>query len=223
MRSYSQYCSIARALDVVGERWSMLIFRELLLQGPCRFTDVKNGLPGIATNLLSSRLKELEDAGLIRREDAPPPVASTLYILTPTGAALEPVLKSLAAWGLQFMVDEREDDAFQSQWLGYPASWFMADAGPSGPLVVIQLVSGDQAAFVEIGGGAVRSRVGRAPRSDLELQGPPRSILGLLTGVIDFDQATQLGLVSKGDIGALARLQPVGDGAPAASTASASV
>src|SRR4051812_49531567 len=72
MRSYGQYCSIARALDVVGDRWTLLIVRELLLQGPCRFTDLKNGLPGIAANLLSGRLKELEDASLIGREAAPP-------------------------------------------------------------------------------------------------------------------------------------------------------
>ena len=87
MRSYGQYCSIARALDVVGDRWTLLIVRELLLQGPCRFTDLKNGLPGIATNLLSTRLKELEDAGLISREDAPPVLASARRTGPPSRAA----------------------------------------------------------------------------------------------------------------------------------------
>jgi DNA-binding HxlR family transcriptional regulator len=119
MRSYGQYCSIARALDVVGDRWTLLIVRELLLQGPCRFTDVKNGLPGVAANLLSTRLKELEDAGLITREDAPPPVATALYALSEDGLALEPVLKALGLWGLRFMTDERPDDAFQARWLAY--------------------------------------------------------------------------------------------------------
>src|SRR6266542_3441432 len=98
MRSYGQYCSIARALDIVGDRWTLLIVRELLLQGPCRFTDLKNGLPGVAANLLSTRLKELEAAGLITREDAPPPVATVLYTLSETGLALEPVLKALGLW-----------------------------------------------------------------------------------------------------------------------------
>src|SRR6266566_415342 len=101
MRTYGQYCSIARALDLVGDRWTLLIVRELLLQGPCRFTDLKNGLPGIATNLLSTRLTELEDAGLISRENAPPPIATVLYSLTDSGLALEPVLKSLGLWGLR--------------------------------------------------------------------------------------------------------------------------
>src|ERR1700728_1589947 len=117
MRSYGQYCSIARALDVVGDRWSLLIVRELLLQGPCRFTDLKNGLPGIAPNLLSSRLRELEDGGLVARQDAPPPVATVLYTLTPSGLSLEPVLKALGLWGLRYMTEERPDDAFQAQWL----------------------------------------------------------------------------------------------------------
>ena len=70
MRSYGQYCSIAKALDVVGDRWTLLIIRELMIRGACRYTDLKNGLPGIATNLLADRIRELESAGLIRREDA---------------------------------------------------------------------------------------------------------------------------------------------------------
>ena len=73
MRSYGQYCSVAKALDVIGDRWSLLVIRELLLQGPCRYTDLRNGLPGIATNLLSDRLRELEAAGLVRLGDAPSP------------------------------------------------------------------------------------------------------------------------------------------------------
>src|SRR5512140_994516 len=119
VRSYGQYCSIARALDIVGDRWTLLIVRELLLQGACRFTDLKNGLPGIATNLLSTRLKELEEAGLVAREDAPPPVATALYTLSDRGLELEPVLKALGLWGLQFMGEERPGEAFQAQWLAY--------------------------------------------------------------------------------------------------------
>ena len=84
MRTYGQFCAVARALDLVGDRWTLLIVRELLLQGPCRFTDLKNGLPGIATNLLSERLKELEAAGLITREAVAPPVATNVFKLTDT-------------------------------------------------------------------------------------------------------------------------------------------
>lgn len=129
MRSYSQQCAIARALDVVGERWTLLVIRELLLRGPSRFTDLKNGLPGIASNLLSSRLKELEEAGLITREEAPPPIATTLYALTPNGSALEPVLKALGIWGYQFMAEEREGDASRPYWEEYADSLYRSVAG----------------------------------------------------------------------------------------------
>src|SRR3954462_12379552 len=181
MRSYGQYCSIARALDVVGDRWTLLIVRELLLRGPCRFTDLKNGLPGIAPNLLSGRLKELEHAALISREDAPPPIATTVYTLTPDGVALEPVLKALGLWGLRHMTVERDEDTVQAHWLGYAPTWFTTDADPDAPPAVIQLIAAGQEAIIEIGGGQIHSRIGRAPDPDLTLTGPPRAILGLLT------------------------------------------
>ena len=87
MRSYDEYCALAKSLDVVGDRWTLLIVRELELRGACRYTDLRNGLPGIATNLLADRLRELESEGLVAREEAPPPIASTLFRLTPAGAS----------------------------------------------------------------------------------------------------------------------------------------
>lgn len=211
MRTYGQYCSIARALDLVGDRWTLLIVRELLLRGSCRFTDLKNGLPRVAANLLSTRLKELEDAGLISRQDAPPPVATVLYTLTEDGLALEPVLKALGLWGLRYMGDERPDDVFQARWLAYASTWLTTDADPDAPPVVIQLLAADEHAVIEVGGGQVRTRVGRAAAPDLVLGGPPRAILGLLTGLIDFDVATEIGLTSRGRRDVLARLQPVAE------------
>ncbi len=211
MRTYGQYCSIARALDVVGDRWTLLIVRELLLQGPCRFTDLKNGLPGIAANLLSARLKELEDAGLISREDAPPPVATVLYTLTENGLTLEPVLKAFGLWGLRYMAEERPADAFQARWLAYAPAWFTTDADPGAPPVVIQLLASDEQAVIEVGGGQVRTWIGRAAHPDLVLDGPPRAILGLLTGVIDIDLATSIGLTVRGRRDVLTRLRPVAE------------
>src|SRR5437867_2184126 len=99
MRSYGQLCSVAKALDVVGDRWTLLIVRELLLRGACRYTDLRDGLPGIATNLLADRLRELEGAGLVSREEAPPPIATTLFHLTQRGKDLEPVMLSIGRWG----------------------------------------------------------------------------------------------------------------------------
>ena len=209
MRSYGQYCSIARALDLVGDRWTLLIVRELLLQGSCRFTDLKNGLPGVATNLLSTRLKELEDAGLISREDAPPPVATALYTLTEDGLSLEPVLKALGLWGLRYMAEERAGDAFQARWLAYAPGWFTTDADPDAPAAVIQLVAAGEEAVIEVDGGQVRTRAGRATDPDLLLSGPPRAVLGLLLGKIGIDDATAIGLTTQGRRDVLARLQPV--------------
>ncbi|MFE2595721.1 winged helix-turn-helix transcriptional regulator [Streptomyces sp. NPDC059396] len=209
MRSYGQYCSIARALDVVGDRWTLLIVRELLLQGPCRFTDIKNGLPGIAANLLSTRLKELEAAGLISREDAPPPIATVLYRLTESGQELEPALKALGLWGLRFMADERPDDAFQARWLAYAPEWFTTDADPDAPPAVIQLIASDELAVIELRNGRVHTRLGRATDPDLVLDGPPRAVLGLLSGLINLERAGQLGLSTTGRQDLLTRLRPV--------------
>lgn len=100
-KSYNQNCPIARGLDVLGERWTLLILRELL-GGPRRYSDLRAELPGIATNLLAERLKELENAGLVDRAELPPPVARTVYTLSDTGwQRVPPVLQSLARFGLE--------------------------------------------------------------------------------------------------------------------------
>src|SRR4029453_19587228 len=93
------HCAVARALDVVGDRWSLLIVRELLARGPSRYTDLRAGRPGIASNVLVERLRDLVDADIVAREYAPPPVAADLYRLTLRGEALEPVLYELGRWG----------------------------------------------------------------------------------------------------------------------------
>jgi DNA-binding HxlR family transcriptional regulator len=97
-RTYGDLCGIARALDVVGERWALLVVRELLL-GPKRFTDLRDGLPGASANILSQRLRELEAAGVVARRTLPPPAASRVYELTERGRELEPVLDALGRWG----------------------------------------------------------------------------------------------------------------------------
>jgi DNA-binding HxlR family transcriptional regulator len=97
-RSYEDPCGIARALDRIGERWSLLVVRELLL-GPRRFTDLRAGLPRASPNVLSQRLDELEAAGVLQQRTLPPPAGATVYELTPWGAELEPAILALARWG----------------------------------------------------------------------------------------------------------------------------
>src|SRR5437588_3895025 len=151
MRSYGHYCAVAKGLDVVGDRWTLLIVRELLLQGGCRYTDLQHGLPGIATNLLSERLKELEENGLIRREAAPPPIATTLYDLTDAGRELEPVLRALGRFGARFMPAPTGDEAFRGHWLAFPVSEFLRDGEPEAPPAVIEVRTGEQPAITEAG------------------------------------------------------------------------
>src|SRR5262249_49373954 len=112
MRTYDQYCAIAMALDAVGDRWTLLIVRELLIQERCRYTDLRNGLPGIASNLLVDRLRELEERGIVTREEAPPPIATTLFRLTPRGEALKPVLAALGQWGAPLLAQAPEHAPF---------------------------------------------------------------------------------------------------------------
>jgi len=208
MRSYGQYCSVAKALDVVGDRWTLLIIRELLLQGPCRYTDLRNGLPGIATNLLAGRLSELEGAGLVRREEAAPPVATTLFRLTEAGAGLEPALEALGAWGLRYMAEPAEGDEFRSHWFTFPVELFLHDAEPDGLPLSIELRPGGRPAVVEVSGGEVHTRLGSATSPDLILEGGPRIILGLLGAFLSPAQAQELGLLITGDPALLRRLQP---------------
>jgi DNA-binding HxlR family transcriptional regulator len=100
MRTYGDGCGIAHALDVVGERWALLVVRELLL-GPKRFTDLRNGLPNASPNVLAQRLRELEQAAVVRRRKLPPPAGSSIYELTEWGRALKPIVMSLGAWAIR--------------------------------------------------------------------------------------------------------------------------
>jgi DNA-binding HxlR family transcriptional regulator len=206
MRSYGQYCSIAKALDVVGDRWSLLIIRELLVRDGLRYTDLKDGLPGIATNLLSDRIRQLESAGLVRREDAAPPIATTLFRLTEAGAELLPVLDALARWGVRFMIDPPGGDVFRGQWFAFPVSLFLHDRDPDGPPASIELRTASGPVVVEVSGGSVHVRLGAAAAPDLILEGEPRLILGILVGVITAAEAADLGLEISGDAALLDRV-----------------
>jgi DNA-binding HxlR family transcriptional regulator len=221
MRSYGQYCSIAKALDVVGDRWNLLIIRELLIRGACRYTDLKNGLPGIATNLLSDRIRELESAGLIRREDAPPPVAATLFHLTEAGAELEPVLDAVGRWGVRYMAEPADGDEFRGHWFAFPVLFFLHDRDPDGPPTSIELRAASSPVVVEVAGGSARIRLGAAAAPDLVLQGKPQLILGLFAGGLTVAEAADLGLEISGDASVLHRVLPEPVAAPEPDTVTA--
>jgi DNA-binding HxlR family transcriptional regulator len=206
MRSYDEYCAIAKSLDVVGDRWTLLIVRELAQRGACRYTDLRYGLPGIATNLLADRLRELEQAGVIAREEAPPPVATTLYRLTPRGKQLTPVLEELTRWGLPLMTEENPRDAVRSHWLAGAIEMLLTDRRPDAKPITVELRIGDQPIVLETRGGAIHTRLGPTNVADMTLTGPPRAVLGLLLGMLDRADAKANGVSFEGDTGLLERL-----------------
>src|SRR6266516_1475488 len=207
MRSYGEYCSLAKALDVVGERWTLLIIRELALRGACRYTDLRNGLPGIASNLLAHRLRELEKAGVIAREDAPPPIATTLFRLTPRGEQLRPVLDDLMRWGLPLMNEQTADDAVRSHWLAGALQVMLTDHQPNAPPVSLELRTGDQPIVIDAREGTAQARLGSADGAAATLTGPPMPIMGLLLGLLDLAEAQECGVDYDGDPAILDRIR----------------
>jgi DNA-binding HxlR family transcriptional regulator len=130
-KRYDQYCPIAHALGMVGERWSLLIVRELM-HGPKRYTDLAASLPGIGTNILAARLKELESSGLLTKHRLDPPAASQVYELTPYGHELKPVMRSLALWGLRSIEPPTEEDELAPGWLYGALDTVFAPVAPPG-------------------------------------------------------------------------------------------
>ena len=127
-RSYDQHCAAARALDLVGDRWTLLVVRELLA-GPRRYTDLHADLPGVSTDMLAGRLKDMESAGLVTRRRLPPPASASVYELTPRGRDLMPVLRSLAAWGAPDLGEPRPTDAVRAHWYAIPLLGPLAELG----------------------------------------------------------------------------------------------
>jgi DNA-binding HxlR family transcriptional regulator len=211
VRSYQHYCAVAKALDVVGDRWVLLIVRELMTSGPSRYTDLMKGLPGIATNLLADRLREMEHNGIVGREEAPPPVATTLFKLTDRGQALYPVLEELGRWGGRLMGVPEPSNVFRSHWLVFPFDAYLTDKTPQEPAVTIEVRTGDEPVVIETVDGTVRTRRGTADHPDAVIGGQPGPILGLLSGRLALAEAKHRGLHFSGNQKVLKRLvTPIG-------------
>jgi DNA-binding HxlR family transcriptional regulator len=168
-RSYNQYCATARTLDIIGERWTLLLVRELLT-GPKRFGDLQNNLRGLGTGLLSARMKHLERQGLVHRVTLPPPARTPAYALTQAGEELGPAVLSLARWGMKWAMDEpREDETFHSGWavLGLRACF---DAGAAAGLrAVYEFRVGEDVFHARIDDGAIDTVHGPAQYPDVTI------------------------------------------------------
>jgi len=208
-RGYGQYCALAKALDVIGDRWTMLIVRELLLRGPCRYTDLLAGLPGIATNLLAARLRELEAAGITVREREPPPVATMLIRLTPRGEELRAVVHAIGRWGAALLKDAAPTDAFRSHWIAMPIELHLIDRAPKRKPIAIEVDTGGPPIIVETVNGSVRARPGTCDAPDAVVSGRPQVVVAALTGRLTLAEARRHGLRVKGSLKALERVRPL--------------
>jgi len=130
-KRYDQYCPVAHALDLIGDRWSLMVVRELM-RGPQRYTDLVAGLPGIGTNVLASRLRDLETHGILTRTTLPPPAASKVYELTDYGRDLQPVMHALGTWGARSLGPPSAGPPLFEGWLGNALSCAMAPLAPPG-------------------------------------------------------------------------------------------
>jgi DNA-binding HxlR family transcriptional regulator len=207
MRSYDEYCGVAKSLDVIGDRWALLIVRELTLRGACRYTDLRNGLPGIASNLLALRLRELSAAGVVSSEEAPPPVATTLFSLTSRGEELRPVLEALVRWGLPLMTEQKPDDAVRGHWLAWATELMLTDNQPDAPPITIQLHADGESILVEARDGTIHATPGTTDDPDVSLSGRARPILGLLLGRLRTGEGEAAGVTIAGNRAVLERVR----------------
>src|SRR5690242_4655532 len=198
MRSYGQFCGLAKSLDLIGDRWTLLIVRELLIRGPSRYTDLRSGLPGIPTNLLADRLRELEEAELLRRELSGGPASVPVYALTARGEALESVIAALGRWAAPLLRAPVKGDVFLPHWLVLPARLYLEDRSPEKPPVRIEVRDGDERVTIEADKGRVSARLSAAENPDAVLIGSTPLVWQLLIGRIDVQQARKAGLVIEG-------------------------
>lgn len=200
-RSYDQYCSAARALDVVGDRWTLLIVRELLA-GPRRYTDLHADLPGVSTDVLASRLKDMERDGLTTRRRLPPPGAAYVYELTAHGRELLPVLQALGEWGRAELGERRPTDAVRAHWFALPLLNSLEGEG----LVEVRLEEGEFHLYVGAQDGPVYGE-GPAPvEPDARLALDAGTCTALARGELRLADAVRDGRVEVSGEGTLAKV-----------------
>lgn len=199
-RKYDQACSVATALDRVGERWSMLVVRELLL-GPLRFSELARTVGGAPTDVLTRRLRDLEQDGIVRRRELGPPASGTVYELTEVGRELEGVVLDLGRWGLHFYRLE-ELPGLVTTSLANPLR-IILDPPPGAEPIVLQLHSEGHSTWLRIGGGESSAARGVAERADLTLSGSAPNVIAAI--VIGGEAEGQVEIA--GDPEALLRLR----------------
>ena len=192
-RTYGDPCGIARALDVVGERWALLVVRELLL-GPKRFTDLRAGLPNLSPDVLSQRLRELEADGLVNRRRLPPPAGSKVYELTERGLELEPVILALGRWGTSVPFPPDGHDLGPDSTILALKTVFDPKAARNGDLSV-ELRLGEQTFSAQVDGRGIEIARGTAADPDAVLTTSTMTLVGLLWQGLGLGEAERSGQV----------------------------
>jgi DNA-binding HxlR family transcriptional regulator len=206
LRSYAQLCGIATALDVIGDRWTILVLRDLLL-GPLRFSDLAEGLPGIGTNTLTARLKQLEVTGVVHRQLMALPERGTVYELTAYGRELEPILLALGRWGTRSMGNLPPDTVTRSRWLVAAMLAFHDESRVIDRPTTWELRLTDGAFTVRADGTDLTVNAGAPDGADLVLTTPDDQLHRLLTRQLDPAEAIASGTITvQGDVTALAQL-----------------
>ena len=193
MRVYGQYCGFARALEVVGERWALMIVRDLLV-GPKRFTDLHRGLAGIPTNVLTARLKELEQAGVIHRRLLPRPTGSIIYELTSYGMELEDVVIRLGRWGAKTLGDPRHEEIITVDSLIMALRSTFRPESARKIRVAYEFRFGDIVIHAVIDGKKIAVAEGPLPSADLIVEAGP-ALKALMTGEMTPAEAIASGSV----------------------------
>lgn len=196
MPRYPQFCALARASEILGERWTLLIVRELML-GPARFSDLQGGLDGISSSVLTERLSHLEDLGLLRRNYLEPPAASTVYELTEVGFGLKPAIFALIRWGGHFLFPPRSDDRFDPRWMGLALA-ACAVRGPTPPgSIALRVQEREGAANLRIEGREAGTVVTRMTGDEaVSVATDTQTVLRLISGNLDPRQAEREMLAS---------------------------
>ena len=191
-REYHQFCGLARAMDLLGNRWAMLIVRDLL-SGPKRFGQLQDGLPDIPTNVLTTRLRELEDTGIVQRKAHPRPGGGVLYELTAYGRELEDPLLRLGFWGAKNMGPKRDGDFVSMESLALALRGAFRPECADGPARIYELRVDGKSLRLEVGSRHVTGPAASDETPDLVLEAPADVMAGLLTGNLDPDVARKSG------------------------------
>ncbi|MAU09540.1 MAG: transcriptional regulator [Anaerolineaceae bacterium] len=190
-RTYNQFCPLAYSLDVIGDRWTLLIVRELMF-GPRRYTDLQQGLPGIGTNLLAKRLKDMEAADIISQQKLPPPAASHVYALTERGQSLQPIINQLAQWGKPYLAEGfQSDDYFSTVACMSALRMMFTPDNATGISVTINVARDNESFFVQVHRGVLAVQTGLAPQADADVNFDDLKSLLMLIGNPDVRQQTQ--------------------------------